>query len=364
MNILLCSVYHLSKFQGGNEVYLHHLATGLHQNNHQVTYLTSSATNKSRYPYKIIVAPVTHLFGKPLPTLGWGKTIAQFNPDIFHASGSGLPLLSAAGYFKNVKHVPTILTYQAHANPSPPLLRLAAFFEKKLIGESFQGLITTSPHYQENLTRQYPHSSVAFIPLMLSETYLEPLETKLQARRRLQFSARKKYILCVASLSSHHYYKGIEVLMNAAKLLPPNYQVIVIGDGDQQSFYRKKAPSNVQFVGRKPDLKPYYRAADVFVLPSTSDSEGFGLVNLEAMACRTPVITTGIIGPAKWFKKLKVATIIEPNHPRALAQAIKSVIHHPQPTTVNRAFTFARSFSTSTMVNSTIKFYRQFNHET
>jgi rhamnosyl/mannosyltransferase len=47
-------------------------------------------------------------------------------------------------------------------------------------------------------------------------------------------------------------------------------------------------------VYRAPDeeLPDFYRAADVFCLPSTSSAEAFGISTLEAMACGLPVITT------------------------------------------------------------------------
>lgn len=70
----------------------------------------------------------------------------------------------------------------------------------------------------------------------------------------------------------------------------------VIGDGPARKSLEKKYP-NVHFLGAYPqkDLPPFYRAADVFVFPSLTDT--FGLVLLEAMACGTPVAAFPVVGP-------------------------------------------------------------------
>ena len=52
----------------------------------------------------------------------------------------------------------------------------------------------------------------------------------------------------------------------------------------------------VEFLGQvsDEDLIAYYHAADVFALPSITTQEMFGLVQLEAMACGKPVISTTV----------------------------------------------------------------------
>lgn len=70
----------------------------------------------------------------------------------------------------------------------------------------------------------------------------------------------------------------------------------VVGEGPQRNRLQEKYPE-VQFAGVMPpqELARFYRAADVFVFPSKTDT--FGLVLLEAMACGTPVAAYPVTGP-------------------------------------------------------------------
>ncbi len=71
---------------------------------------------------------------------------------------------------------------------------------------------------------------------------------------------------------------------------------VVVGDGPQLDALRKKYP-DIRFTGSKlgQDLARHFADADVFVFPSRTDT--FGLVNIEAMACGTPVAAYPVSGP-------------------------------------------------------------------
>jgi glycosyltransferase involved in cell wall biosynthesis len=71
---------------------------------------------------------------------------------------------------------------------------------------------------------------------------------------------------------------------------------VVVGDGPQKAALRQKYPDAV-FLGEKKgqDLTSHLAAADVFVFPSLTDT--FGVVQLEALACGTPVAAFPVTGP-------------------------------------------------------------------
>jgi rhamnosyl/mannosyltransferase len=81
----------------------------------------------------------------------------------------------------------------------------------------------------------------------------------------------------------------------------------------------------VEFVGRIPDanLPAYYHACDVFCLPSTLRAEAFGLVQLEAMACRKPVVCCDLKNGVTWVNRHEeTGLVVPPADPAALAAAL------------------------------------------
>ncbi|SFK65424.1 Glycosyltransferase involved in cell wall bisynthesis [Halogranum rubrum] len=147
-------------------------------------------------------------------------------------------------------------------------------------------------------------------------------------------------IFFLSVLNRSHDYKGLDVLLQAIKLLNEHdgrsVQLIVGGDGEARSKYEKIAAklgieNSVNFKGYIPDeeLPAIYSSSDVFALPSlSSDQEGFGLVLLEALACGTPVVTTDVVGVADDVRAANLGEVVNRHDPEALAAGIRSVINH------------------------------------
>ena len=97
--------------------------------------------------------------------------------------------------------------------------------------------------------------------------------------------------------------KGVETLLKAAALLPPESrpQLFLVGDGPLKADYEEIIKAHnlpVRIVGfqQKVQLPELYAAADFFVLPSLS--EPWGVVVNEAMACGLPVLLSDQVGAA------------------------------------------------------------------
>ena len=96
------------------------------------------------------------------------------------------------------------------------------------------------------------------------------------------------------------YYKGIEVLINAfAKT--NGAELFIVGQGPLEEMLKEKIKENnienrVHFLGKLDDnnLKACLRDCDILAFPSIANSEGFGLVQLEAMVYKKPVINTSL----------------------------------------------------------------------
>ncbi|RMH19642.1 MAG: glycosyltransferase, partial [Acidobacteria bacterium] len=93
------------------------------------------------------------------------------------------------------------------------------------------------------------------------------------------------------------YYKGLDHLIDA--MAEVEATLLVVGRGPLEGRWRARAAASpaagrIHFLGDLDagELPAIYAAADLLALPSTRRSEAFGVVQLEAMAAGTPVITT------------------------------------------------------------------------
>ena len=100
------------------------------------------------------------------------------------------------------------------------------------------------------------------------------------------------------------------------KKLNPKITVAMISDsGPHVPLFREAAKkySNLNFIGGVPyrDLHPYYKAADVFIIPSRYE-EGSARVVMEAVSCGTPVISSNM-GALPSVLSEKVAIFVKPD---------------------------------------------------
>jgi glycosyltransferase involved in cell wall biosynthesis len=138
----------------------------------------------------------------------------------------------------------------------------------------------------------------------------------------------------VLFLSRLHPKKGIEVLISAAALLRQRgrpVRLMLAGSGD--ALYEAELRDRVRRQGLEDDVKflgmvrgvekvSLYQAADVFALPTSQ--ENFGLVLPEAMACRTPVVTTR--GVDIWQEIQSAGATIADATPAAFADAVAALL--------------------------------------
>jgi glycosyltransferase involved in cell wall biosynthesis len=147
-----------------------------------------------------------------------------------------------------------------------------------------------------------------------------------------------KVILFVGGLDKPHYFKGLDVLFEAAAKLSKeiNFRINVIGTGELKDEYMIKAgqlglASQVSFIGNltREELSGYYRKSYLFVLPSTTREEAFGLVLLEAMACGVPVIASNLPGVRKVFIENEQGFLVCPNDSEDLKIKLEKLLLNP-----------------------------------
>jgi rhamnosyl/mannosyltransferase len=123
-------------------------------------------------------------------------------------------------------------------------------------------------------------------------------------------------------------YKGVSVLIDAMRGVEGT--AIVVGGGPLGETLRTQArdagmTERVVFAGEVDDdeLMALFHACDMFVLPSVTHAEAFGMVQLEAMACGKPVICTDLPSGVPWVNQhLRTGLVVPPGNAAALRAAI------------------------------------------
>ncbi len=131
-------------------------------------------------------------------------------------------------------------------------------------------------------------------------------------------------------------YKGVDVLIDAAANLTTG-RVLIAGDGPLRPALESRAAAahlgdRLQFLGplSDPELVAHLRACDVFVLPSVSRQETFGVVQLEAMACGKPVVSTDLPTGVPWVNVHEhTGLVVPPGDAKALADALNRLLADP-----------------------------------
>lgn len=159
------------------------------------------------------------------------------------------------------------------------------------------------------------------------------------ARRRLGYPPESRLLLFVGRLER---LKGVEVILRAMALCDelPGLRLAVVGedsrDAEESEEERLRAlaarlgvAGRVEFRGSVPhaELPDHYRAADVCVIPSYSES--FGLVGLEAQACACPVIAADVAGLASVVRDGVAGFLVEGHEPAEWAGRIARLLSDP-----------------------------------
>jgi glycosyltransferase involved in cell wall biosynthesis len=226
------------------------------------------------------------------------RSLAAFSPDLLHLH---LPNPSCFALLASLRarRVPWIVHWHSDIPPDAPDWRLRTGyrvyrpFEQALLKRA-KAIVATSDAYLDASVALAPWRAKArVIALGAGDVALPPPQPDLWP------DGEGVRWLAVGRLS---HYKGLDVLLRALAGVP-DARLVIIGEGECANELRETATKSgvanrVRFIGAVDDatLLAAYAAADAFVLPSLNRGEAFGLVLLEAMRARLPVVASAIPG--------------------------------------------------------------------
>jgi glycosyltransferase involved in cell wall biosynthesis len=358
------SILHIGKYyppySGGMETYLRDLVR--HQSAlmriEVVVANTRSVTSVEMLDGARItrVASMGVIASQPIcPLLPW--KLAHHNVDIVHLHMPNP--LGALAYLMSGHKGKLIITHHADTLGRAMLRRVVNPFVRRALNRA-SVIIVTSKRYLKS-SEELPdfREKCRVIPLGIDLESFQSTESEKVKCIQAQYGPR--LVLFVGRLIA---YKGLEFLLQA--MTDVDGTLLVIGSGGVRDQLEKMKKNNgleskVHFLGRVDAVAPYYKAAQVFVLPSITRAEAFGLVQVEAMATGLPVINTDIDSgvPEVSIDGLTGITV-PPKNPAALARAINFLLQNDDK---RRRYGFAASkrareeFSAERMAENTLKLY-------
>ncbi|MBN2386996.1 MAG: glycosyltransferase family 4 protein [Anaerolineales bacterium] len=351
MKILLTLTYYRPHYSGLT-IYAERLAMALARRGHTVTVLTSQfrpdLPRLERLDGVIVVRvpPLVRvskgLLMPGMPFLAW-KLARRADVVNLH-----MPQLDAAyiTWIARLLHKPVVLTYQcdlrlprglihAIANQVSHVANHVAALGSDAIASITQDYADHSPY----LMRYIDRVRVINAPVELAQAGAAEVRA---FREKYGLQPGQRVIGMAARLATE---KGVEVLVQA---LPevlkhfPTARVLFVGPYQnvvgEEKYAERILPlihgleEHWTFLGIIPDVEmtAFFKTCEVLAFPSLNSTEGYGLSQVEAMTCGTPVVSSDLPGVRVPVGETGMGQVVPLGDPAALARAIVAILSAPE----------------------------------
>lgn len=259
------------------------------------------------------------------PALPW--ELSRLRPEIVHLHFPD-PMAHLAYWLSRVKSK-LVLSWHGDITRQTFLLRFYRQFLYRIL-ERADAIVVGSPAFRDGSSfLENVRDRCTVIPYGIDLADYELTENVQRRANELSTLHGDRMVLFVGRLV---HYKGLEYLIAAMQGL--DARLVIIGSGKLRQRLEGQARDpglrgRIQFFGEASaaDLVAHLHACALLVLPSINRGESFGLVQLEAMACRKPVVSTDLPTGVPWVNQHgRTGFVVSPRDVGALRRAIRQLL--------------------------------------
>lgn len=224
-------------------------------------------------------------------------------------------------------------------------------------------LITVSESNSKYIRKLGFEGEVEVIPNGVSLENFYPVDKK-KAREALDLPNEKNIILAVGNLVEVKNHKTLIKAVVELHKRQTNVQLYIIGKGDLETKLRQQinhhnASEYIKLLGASPhsEIPLWMNAANVFALPSYSES--FGIVSVEALACGCPVVSTRNGGSEEIIISDDYGFLVEnPEDTNEMSSLLLTAIHKEWNTA--KMLTYVQKYDWSKVLKRLLDVYSRF----
>ncbi len=349
MRVLLSLTYYRPHVSGLT-IYVERLGRALVERGHEVTVLTSQhdpalPRDEMVAGIRVVRVPVSFRVGKGpiMPALGIVATRLVREHDVVSLH---LPMFDAAGIAARGRlfRKPTLLTY--HCDLLLPAGAVNRVIDQAVFAANYAGarlvhrIVAYTQDYADHsrLLGKFRHKTTIVPPPVVMPS---PSGHDVAAFREAHARDRGPVIGFASRFATE---KGIEYLVDAMPVLLerfPDLKVLFAGpyrDVIGEEGYRRRLAPRIEALGGhwaflgslgQDALPAFYGALDALLMTSVNSTESFGLVQVEAMLCGTPVIVTDLPGVRQPVRVTGMGEVVPVADAAALAEGVTKVLTDP-----------------------------------
>lgn len=338
MKILIVTP-HFYPAVGGLESYVLSIVRGMQARGHDVVIVTSSdeyqdVTQDTFEGNTIYYLPVQMRLSNTPISLRWRRQLKEIfrseAPDVINTHAP-VPFMADVATFA-AGRIPVVATYHAGSllkggGVIDLLLRAYERFVLPRVFHRARRIAAVYPTFVERIVGK-TSGKVTFAPPGIDTEFFTPADVK-----------KTTDLIFVGRIESTSTWKGIDVLLEAVRLVEPyhrNISLNIVGQGDAVEYYQEMArylgiQKHINFTGllRGEALLGALQASRVIVLPSKTEAESFGMVLAEAGSSGMPAIGSRIGGIPNVIDEGVTGLLAEPSDPQSLANAIRAMLDDP-----------------------------------